>query len=141
MTQFERPMGRMVHRLNTETIKPVIIATLVDRGFTVNPDDIEIDNMVVARVKGDTYATICSEGVGWTVDKLEGTLPVTFWHGGWRSDYVDLMANLVLGHVSDEEVDLAEFVRMFGARLENNFHIWYNQTDGVSQVFDKAVAV
>lgn len=138
MTQFERPMGRMVHRLNTETIKPVIVALIEERGFT--NVELEIDNMVVARVKGDTYSTICSEGVGWTVDD-EGTLPVTFWTQGWRSDYINLPVDVVLAHVSDEQVDLAEFVRMFGARLENNFHIWYNQTAGIEQVFDKAVAV
>jgi hypothetical protein len=43
----------------------------------------------------------------------------------------------VLSCVSDEVVDLADFVRVFGARLENNFHIWLNATADVEQSFDK----
>lgn len=138
MTQYDRPTGRMLHRLNAETIAPVIEQTLIERGF--GEPKFEVDQMVVARTKGDTFATICTEGVGWEVDK-EGNLPVTvFTQNGMRQDYIDLPVEVVLAHVSEEQVDLAEFVRMFGARLENNFHIWLNATAGVEQVFEKEVA-
>ena len=137
-SQYERPAGRMLHRLNTETIKPVIEQTLIERG--IGSPQFEVDEMVVARVKGDTFATICTEGVGWSVDS-EGTLPITlFTQNGMRQDYIDLPVDVVLAHVSEEQVDLAQFVRVFGARLENNFHIWLNATAGVEQVFDRVVA-
>ena len=35
--------------------------------------------------------------------------------------------------ISDEQIDLAEFVRMFGDRLENNFYIWYRYGYDFSQ--------
>lgn len=137
MTKFERPMGRMVHYLDNDAIKPVIISALEQRGIPVV--DFEVDRMVVLRTKNNGYATLCGEGVGWQVDPA-GYLPITVYtNGGWSQDYVDLPFRDVLAHVSDDTVDLAEFVRMFGARLENNFHIWYNATDGVEQVFDKVV--
>ena len=137
MTQFERPMGRMVHYLNVDTIKPVLVKALEDRGIPVG--EFDVDRMVVVRTKDNGYAVVCSEGVGWNVNPA-GYLPIIVWTGGgWRQDYIDLPFRDVLAHVSDETVDLAEFVRMFGARLENNFHIWYNATAGVEQVFERAV--
>lgn len=139
MTQFDRPKGRMVHYLNVDTIKPALVNALEERGIPVT--EFEVDRMVVVRTKNNGYAVVCNEGVGWQVNPA-ACLPIMVWSGGgWRQDFIDLpFREVVLHHVSDETVDLAEFVRMFGARLENNFHIWYNATDGVEQVFEKVVA-
>lgn len=137
MTQFERPMGRIVHYLNVDTIKPALISALEERGIPVT--EFEVEPMVMVRTKDNGYAVVCNEGVGWNVNPA-GYMPIMVWTSGYRQDYIDLPFRDVLAHVSDDTVDLAEFVRMFGARLENNFHIWYNATNGVEQVFEKAVA-
>jgi hypothetical protein len=73
---------------------------------------------------GRTYA-ICSEGVGWEVTEDRPLIVDTF-AGGYA---------LSLSEVTDRaergtDVDLADFVRTFGARLESNFFQWSYRLSG-----------
>lgn len=74
----------------------------------------------LATAGADTYV-ICSEGVGWKVSDSE-PLTVDRWNGA----AYDMPLTEVL-HRADNgtDVDLADFVRTFGSRLESNFHAWH----------------
>ena len=130
----ERITGRMIRLLDTEKLKKLVLTTLEADG--ISTDKVEVEQMAIVRTKHDEVAVLCTEGVGWTTSKESGTLPIMTW-ADWHQNYVYLPEAYVLSCVSDEVVDLADFVRVFGARLENNFHIWLNATAGVEQSFDK----
>jgi hypothetical protein len=70
---------------------------------------------------------ICSEGVGYYFQDGEAPLSVTVMDGNTMS-WLDVTATLdELEELPAAEVDLADFIRVFGARLENNFHIWQHE--------------
>lgn len=100
--------------------------------------------IAVARDSNGTLYAICTEGVGYEVTK-ESPMELLF-HGSYRlrdeetgeitsgSHSFDMMpfASIELGpdellaYPVKEEKDLADFVRSFGARLEQNFWLWFN---------------
>lgn len=85
--------------------------TLPDRDW-VNPD-----------AGRETWAVICSEGVGYVpTDYSLYELPVLFSMGG-SSRYL-IGQEVLWSAITDEEVDLADFIRTFGDRLEGNFSLW-----------------
>ena len=130
----ERITGRMIRLLDSDKLTELVCAVLEASGRST--DDVKVERLALVRTKGGKVATLCSEGVGWETNDDTGSLPIIVWHG-WQQDYVYLPEAHVVSCVSDEVVDLAEFVRVFGGRLENNFHIWLNATAGVEQSFDK----
>ena len=130
----ERITGRMIRLLDVEKLTKLVYATLQADGFST--DGVEVERMAVVRTRSGKIATLCSEGVGWETNDDAGTLPIMTWTQ-FHQNYVYLPEAYVVSCVSDEVVDLAEFVRVFGGRLENNFHIWLNATAGVEQSFDK----
>lgn len=80
-----------------------------------------------------------NEGVGYEVtdsDPLELDLYASFDEGGQQSFEVlpSVMSSLspddVREHATGEQVDLADLVRVFGARLETNFHVWHRELSG-----------
>jgi hypothetical protein len=104
----------------------------------LNNDTVKSEPMVVAT--GDKgLATICGEGVGWFVDE-NGKLPVNYYVGEYGSGYLDITPFELLPLISDETIDLADFVRSFGDRLENNFYIWTNYTRNHDQSMSVATA-
>jgi hypothetical protein len=128
----------MIRLLDSGKLKKLVLATLEADGISTS--DVEVEQMAILRTKYDEVAVLCTEGVGWTTSKESGALPIMVW-SQWHQNFVYLPEAYVLSCVTDEVVDLADFVRVFGARLENNFHIWLNATDGVEQVFEKKVGV
>ena len=69
-----------------------------------------------------TWALICTEGVGYCADGYNVfNLPVFgFLNNSRFQFYIELLDDMLL----DEQVDLADHVRVFGDRLEGNFRIW-----------------
>ena len=66
---------------------------------------------------------VCTEGVGWECDEYGlVTVPMTTPMGA--SAHVKLSGTVVAKCLTDEEVDLADWVRVFGDRLETNFDVW-----------------
>lgn len=84
---------------------------------------------VVVTKKG--LATLCTEGVGWNAD-ANGKVPINCsW--GMSTGYIDIPVEDLDSLVSDEMVDLADFIRVFGDRLESNFYIWKTEAKKVEQ--------
>lgn len=77
-----------------------------------------------------TRYVICSEGVGWVVSDTEN-VDIDLYdktEGGFNI-VPNLTANLSTTEIDEfpvtETVDLADFIRTFGDRLEQNFRTWH----------------
>jgi hypothetical protein len=89
---------------------------------------------VLGRHNGRTYA-ICSEGVGWDITPPRLTLDVYVASPGTTAIAPQYAIELTPDEVLEYEqvydvVDLADFVRGFGARLEANFWLWHRTLTG-----------
>jgi len=73
------------------------------------------------------YAIVCDEGVGWEQDEY-GTIPVPTNNGRMShfSGRVHISVDVIKECLTDELIDIAEFVRVFGDRLDNNVALWQN---------------
>ena len=83
----------------------------------------------VAEKDGVMYV-ICNEGVGWEITDEDPLILDLYPHTGNSFGIFPVMsASLkpedVRNRTSEAEVDLADHIRTFGARLESNFHQWY----------------
>ena len=78
---------------------------------------------------GDTrYALVCDEGVGWEQqDRYLINVPTNVGQMGLYNGSVDLSVDVIKSCLSGETADIADFVRTFGARLDNNVWTWQNQ--------------
>jgi len=79
--------------------------------------------MVVVNGK-DGIATVCCEGVGWTIDS-NGLYTLMFL-GTFSQSTVDVTLDELKSCFSTEQTDLANFIRVFGDRLESNFDLWHS---------------
>ena len=74
------------------------------------------------------YAIVCDEGVGWEQqDRYLINIPTNVGHVGLYNGSVDLSVDVIKSCLSGETADIADFVRTFGARLDNNVWTWQNQ--------------
>ena len=92
------------------------------RGVTVGllnmkelDETIMMSHAVAVGRDGEIYI-LCSEGVGWKVKES------TFTFNDYDRNDIPLLT--IMQHVTGE-MDLADFVRSFGDRLECNFALWY----------------
>ena len=78
---------------------------------------------------GDSrYAIVCDEGVGWEQqDRYLINIPTNVGHVGLYNGSVELSVDVIKSCLSGETADIADFVRTFGARLDNNVWTWQNQ--------------
>lgn len=90
----------------------------------------------VAQTVDGLMFVICSEGVGSEVAnetplelnlyaKVENCITIL------HSFIVQLTPAEIEPHISDETIDLADLVRTFGPRLEDNFWLWYRRLAGL----------
>jgi hypothetical protein len=125
----ERIRGTVLHLLDPDKTTEFLKNKL-------NNDTIKSEPMVVANGnKG--IATICGEGVGWFVDD-NGVLPINYYVGEYGSGYLDITPEELMPLISTKTIDLADFVRAFGDRLENNFYLWVNYAKGHDQTIGVA---
>jgi hypothetical protein len=96
------------------------------------PDlDITAEQMAIVNGKNG-LATVITEGVGWFADK-DGGIPINFWGKNGNNGYVDVTADELKTLISDKTIDLADHVRVFGDRLENNLYAWQAYAKGYPQ--------
>ncbi len=131
MPRPERIRGTVVHLLDPEKTTEF----LKDR--LNNPDAYSQPMTVVNGNKG--IATLCTEGVGWFVDE-NGVLPINYYVGQFGSGYIDITPEELMPLISNETTDLADFIRTFGDRLENNFYSWVAYASGYDQSMSEVTA-
>lgn len=74
-------------------------------------------------------AIIGHEGVGWRSDEDSRLVSVPVWsnNGMTSANPVDLHVDVLRDYLTDEVVDLADWVRVFGDRLDSNLYLWQDQ--------------
>ncbi len=122
----QRTFGTIVHVLDVEK------ATEFIKNRFENPEaNITAERMAV--VNGEKgLATVITEGVGWFADK-DGGIPINYFGKNGNNGYIDITAEELKTLISDETIDLADHVRVFGDRLETNLYIWQSYAKGYPQ--------
>jgi hypothetical protein len=115
MNRYElRKKGVNVLLLDTDKT-----TALIRSRYSNASTDLTADQMVV--VNGDKgLAVVCTEGVGYFADE-HGKFPVNY------------SLEELLPLISTTTIDLADHVRVFGDRLENNLAIWQDYAKGFDQ--------
>jgi hypothetical protein len=122
----QRTFGTIVHVLDVEK------ATAFIKNRFENPElDIKADRMAIVNGKNG-LATVLDEGVGWFADK-DGGIPINYWGKNGNSGYIDITVEDLQTLISDETIDLADHVRVFGDRLETNLYVWQSYAKGYPQ--------
>jgi hypothetical protein len=93
-----------------------------------------VDNLLFVtldekNVFGDNkYALICSEGVGWEQDTY-GCLevPTNIGPMGYYNGRVFISVETVKECLTDKEEDIADYIRVFGDRLDSNCSLWQSK--------------
>ena len=92
-------------------------------------------NPVLVYGEGESWAVVNTEGVGGVADNYDKPARVWwdrataegFWDARLSDDLVPF--NDIQSCVTGKSVDLADHIRTFGSRLENNYAIWYEFVD------------
>jgi hypothetical protein len=92
-------------------------------------------NPVLVYGEDKSWAVVNTEGVGGTADDYDK--PARVWFDRETPEgYISVQLedelvpfNVIQECVTGEQVDLADHVRTFGARLDNNHAIWYGFAD------------
>lgn len=122
MTTRTRPsftVGTLDTDKATEVVRQVILRDYPEADVS----DYRAMPMVVVNGK-DGIATVCCEGVGWTIDS-KGLYTLMFL-GTFSQSTVDVTLDELKSCFSTEQTDLANFIRVFGDRLESNFDLWHS---------------
>ncbi len=145
MTHFDRETGYLVRRLDSNKLLELgkQILELQYGGLDDHPS---VEQLVLVETKDDSVwgwgdnkqkrlAVICSEGVGWQEDDKDGLVPfwVDFGHYGSHALKVRVHPRVIKECLTDEVVDLADFIRNHNDRLQGNFLTWLAQVRGVEQ--------
>jgi hypothetical protein len=74
------------------------------------------------------YALVCSEGVGWEQDTY-GCLevPTNIGQMGLWNGRVFISVDTVKECLTDKTEDIADYVRIFGDRLDSNCYLWQSK--------------
>lgn len=128
-----RRKGCIAHKVDSEALTKHIHKILeLTYGKVDRLEKCEVEPLVFVTLKDtDSWkkprvAIIGTEGVGWqsSEDSRIVTVPVWSSNGFSYAHPVDLHVNMLQTFVTEETVDLADWVRVFGDRLETNLCIW-----------------
>lgn len=147
----DRSKGLLVHRLDSEKLLAVGLAVLTAQYGELD-EVASVEPLVLVKTNKQSVwsvdpqpqlAVVCSEGVGWQEDDKDGLVPffVDFGHYGSHALKVRVHPRVIEACVTDETVDLADFIRTFGARLDSNFYLWKSAIGDTPQTFKKEVLV
>lgn len=84
---------------------------------------VRAEDLLLLRSPIGELALIGHEGVGDAVDEAVGTIPA-YVAIGWAWEPVELPHAIVQDAFTGEGVDVADWVRLFGDRLDGNAYIW-----------------
>lgn len=130
-----RQEGVLVYKLDIKGLNEVV-RSIYELTYDLERPDLTVWPDLVAgydKAKPDylekrNIVLICSEGVGWECNSW-GRINVPLYSDKeqWNDSYIEVSTKVVNKFVTEETVDLADHVRVFGDRLENNFDIWAYQ--------------
>lgn len=145
MTRFTREHGQVVRLLDSEKLLALGLEVLTAQYGDLDPIA-RVEPLILVETKEASVwwdsperdrrlAVICSEGVGWQEDKDTGLVPffVDFGHYGSNALKVQVHPRRIKACLSDETIDLADFIRNYNDRTENNYYIWKSQIGDTPQ--------
>jgi len=93
-----------------------------------------VDNFLFVQLeKKDVFgdpkvAIVCNEGVGWEQNDYGAiSIPTNLGQMGQYNGEVTIGINVIKDCLTDRVMDIAEYVRVFGSRLDSNCALWQNQ--------------
>jgi hypothetical protein len=94
----------------------------------------KVDNLLFIELEektafGDSkYALICTEGVGWIQDEYGCIeVPTNIGAMGLWNGHVFISVDVIKSCLTNEYADLAEYIRVFGSRLDSNCQLWQSK--------------
>jgi hypothetical protein len=127
-----RPRGVLGYTLDTGILKDAIIDALWARDLykSSTREDLldRIEPMTTVICYNDNageWALINTEGVG-RYAKPDGKSSIHFWIDTYHEGDAEVDLPTIDGCINGGEVDLADFIRVFGDRLDNNHQTWFN---------------
>jgi hypothetical protein len=102
-----------------------------------------VDNLMLITLEeknvfGDNkYALVCSEGVGWEQDTY-GCLevPTNIGQMGLWNGRVFISVDTVKECLTEQTEDIADYIRVFGDRLDNNCSLWQSKMSDPSVMIE-----
>ena len=102
-----------------------------------------VDNLMLITLEeknvfGDNkYALVCSEGVGWEQDTY-GCLevPTNIGQMGLWNGRVFISVDTVKECLTEQTEDIADYIRVFGDRLDNNCSLWQSKMSVVKDTIE-----
>jgi hypothetical protein len=129
LTDSPRTRGIFACKLDDRKLADLIADARIEAGEKiVEPKDIYPEPSVLAlNAQGSEFALINSEGVGsWSSDGYLLAHYTLGQYGGIIESVKVPFTQLEDLDTEHDQVDLADFIRTFGARLDNNHQIWVN---------------
>lgn len=134
-----RPRGAMVSRINAESLKCLVVETmtvLYGPESASNWEDYSVEDTFLGhgfdrQDKREGYFLVGTEGVGRWFDL--NNLASVLAHNGWGTSVRVPVSLARMRSMQQEDVDLADVVRVFGDRLETNFGIWHSAVKGLQR--------
>lgn len=122
-----RKHGAVGVLLDSDAIKAYVHTTLTehdcDADSPVNCGSVDVGDQLLLTSPIGEVAVIGTEGVGEAVAVDAAEVPI--WVAiGWSYELVKVPATVVQRALTHEGADVADFVRLFGDRLDNNAFIW-----------------
>jgi hypothetical protein len=115
MTTYDRPRGTLIRSLDRDALTALLLTK-----YELNAGAVASANAVAFTDKG--YATLHTEGVGYFANE-DGSYSVSVWFDGVSHGWVDVALDDLLA-LPYEVTDLADYIRNYNDRLENNFYTW-----------------
>lgn len=143
---MERERGVMLRRLDPEALGELAVGHLRVMAPSNNYTGARFSMAYAEVTHGEDTYVICTEGVGWKVEWSKplclGVIPSWLDDDGEpQSSFTDTATVYLspyevkrLADASTEVVDLADFVREFGDRLEGNFWHWHRTLTATPKV-------
>ena len=127
----ERKAGYEVHLLDSDKLTEYLLSIWADA-----PSTARVTRQAIALTKKGV-AVVVSEGVGWFVND-DDTFDVEYTNG-MSYAYMKVPTSVVLEAVSTERIELRDFVRSFGSRLDINCGIWQDAISNIEQKWEVMV--
>ena len=123
LTRPARPASVAGLLLNLDELRGIIHGELTAQGRDIDINEIEPEKAVLIYNQSGKPAVVNTEGVGSYAE--DGGISV--WYSiGFYLDSVDIEVETLEQATTHTEVQLNEFIRTFGDRLERNFFQWHS---------------
>jgi len=122
-------MGQLLDGKKLADLANAIYAIQYNEAGVCTVDHLLLIELKEENVFGENkYAVICQEGVGWEQDSY-GCLEIPTNIGQWShyEGHVFLSIEVVKSCLTGEQLDVSDYVRTFGDRLDSNCYLWQSK--------------